>query len=71
MRETLLFLVLNSLEGKNDPCKSDCPTFYPFGRSVWALTPFSVAFIRGEGRPLYNGSNEVGHQHLIELTISQ
>ena len=28
MRETLPFLVLNSLEGKDDPCKSDCPTFY-------------------------------------------
>ena len=28
MRETLSFLVLNSLEGKDDPCKSDCPTFY-------------------------------------------
>ena len=28
-RDTLPFLVFNSLERKNDPCKSEGPTLYP------------------------------------------
>ena len=30
MRDTLPMSVFNSLERKNDPCKSDSPRFYPF-----------------------------------------
>ena len=29
-RDTLPFLVFNPLEKKDDHCKSDSPTFYPF-----------------------------------------
>ena len=32
MRDTLPFLVFNSLERKDDPCKSDGRTFYPYGQ---------------------------------------
>ena len=34
MRDTLPFFVYNSLERKNDPCKSDSPTFYPFRKNA-------------------------------------
>ena len=30
MRDTLRMSVFDSLERKNDPCKSDSPRFYPF-----------------------------------------
>ena len=52
MRVTLHFLVFNSLEGKDDPCKNDCPTFYPFYKIALHLTRYSVQFISEEGRPL-------------------
>ena len=52
MRDTLPFLVFNSLEGKDDPCKNDCPTFYPFYKIALHLTRYSVQFISEEGRPL-------------------
>ena len=32
MRDTVSFLVFNSLERKDDPCKSDGRTFYPYGQ---------------------------------------
>ena len=41
MRDTLPFLVFNSLERKDDPCKSDGPTFYPFWK-MRATLPFLV-----------------------------
>ena len=42
MRDTLPFLVFNSLERKDDPCKSDSPTFYPFWKNAWHFTPVKV-----------------------------
>ena len=42
MRDTLLFLVFNSLERKDEPCKSDSPTFYPFWKNAWHFTLFGV-----------------------------
>ena len=41
MRDTSPFLVFNPLERKNDSCKSDNPTFYPFGKKRDTL-PFLV-----------------------------
>ena len=34
MRDTVPFLLFNSLERKNNPCKSDGPTFYPLWKNV-------------------------------------
>ena len=42
MRDTLPVLVSNSLERKDDPCKSDSQTFYPFWKNAWHFTPVEV-----------------------------
>ena len=42
MRDTLPFLVFYSLESKDDPYKSDSPTFYFFFKNAWHFTLFSV-----------------------------
>ena len=40
--DTLTMSVLNSLESKNDPCKSDSPKFYPFCKKMRDPLPFLV-----------------------------
>ena len=42
MRDTLPFLVFNSLERKDDPCKSDSQTLYPFWKNAWHFTAVKV-----------------------------
>ena len=41
MGDTLPILVFNSLEKKNDPCKSDSPKLYPFWK-MRDILPFLV-----------------------------
>ena len=55
MRDTFDLLVFISSERKNDPCKMGEKAglqFYPCWKYEWHFTPFSVYFIREEGRPL-------------------
>ena len=54
------------LERKNDPCKTGEKAglqFYPCWKYEWHFTPFSVYFIREEGRPLLNG----GRNQIIDF----
>ena len=59
MRETLHLLVLNSLEGKEDPCKSDCPTFYNMRKNVWTLPIIVLNSLEREDDPCYGDSKHI------------
>ena len=55
MSDTWPLLVFISLERKDDPCKTGGESrlsILPLVKNEWHFTPFSVYFIREEGRPL-------------------
>ena len=61
-------LVFISLERKNDTCKTGEKAghqFYPYWKYDWHFNPFSVYFIREEGRPLWNG----GRKQVFDFTL--
>ena len=61
MLETLPFLVLNLLEGKDDPCKSDCLTFFHFRKNACTLSVIVLNSRERKEDPCNEDSQQITH----------